>query len=94
MRYDFLMQLFGTSMSLEFMSRKYGRKVWLRLWKEILFFMMAGAAVYRRKRLELIPAKAHYLVILMKEFFSGINNFRATCLGQSALSEATTEEVE
>ena len=70
------MKLFGTTLSLDFFEKKYGGSVWQWLWKEILFFMATGAVLPKRRVLKLTSDKAYYLVILMREFFSGVNRFR------------------
>ena len=42
--YDFLMGLFGNALDLREMSERYGRRMWMYLWKEFLFFLSTGAA--------------------------------------------------
>ena len=76
-RYDFLMKLFGTSVSLDFFREKYGRLYWLFLWKEITFFLLAGITVMKSRHLKLIPARAYCIVSLMREFFTGVNRLRS-----------------
>ena len=78
-RYDFLMKLFGTSVSLRFMKEKYGVFFLLHIWKEILISFLLGVVRVRKGTLSLTPEKAYYLVILMREFFAGVNQFREIC---------------
>ncbi len=78
-RYDFLMKLFGTSVSLGFMKEKYGVFFLLHIWREILIAFLLGAVRIRKGTLGLTPEKAYYLVILMREFFAGVNHFREIC---------------
>ncbi len=78
-RYDFLMKLFGTSVKLEFLRKKYGPFFLLRVWRELFLSLTLGAVKYRNGNLFLRPEKAYYLVTLMREFFSGVNRFRAIC---------------
>ena len=75
-RYDLLMRLFGRSLDLETMAKKYGDLFWLRIWKEILFLLAGGGVVLRNNRLLLTPRGQYYLVVMMREFFTGVNNFR------------------
>jgi len=78
-RYDFLMKLFGTSLSLEFMKEKYGAFFLLHIWREILISFLLGAVRIRKRTLTLTPEKAYFLVIIMREFFAGVNQFREIC---------------
>ena len=75
-RYDLLMRLFGRSLNLKEMAKKYGDLFWLYIWKEILFFLAIRAITLRDNHLLLTPRGQYYLVVLMREFFTGVNNFR------------------
>jgi coproporphyrinogen III oxidase-like Fe-S oxidoreductase len=75
-RYDFLMRLFGISMDVEELRIKYGSNPLRRLWKELSFFRAAGAIEYQDASIRLTPKGQYYWVILMREFFTGVNNFR------------------
>lgn len=77
--YDLLMGLFGGSLNLKEMRSKYGDLVWFCLWKEIIFFAATGAVGFRNGRLSPTPRGRYYLVILMREFFTGVNNLRESC---------------
>ena len=78
-RYDLLMKLFGTSLSLRFMREKYGPFYLLWIWKELLLALVFGVAKMREGRLHLRMEKVYYLVVLMREFFASVNQFRAIC---------------
>jgi len=78
-RYDFLMKLFGTSLERRFMEGKYGRFVWFYLLKELFFFLATGAVNFKNGTFTVVPRKKYYLVILMREFFTGVNHFREIC---------------
>jgi coproporphyrinogen III oxidase-like Fe-S oxidoreductase len=83
LRYDFLMKMFAGSLDLRQLKSKYGGSVEPELWKELLFFRMSGAARRRPgapQVLELTRKGYYFLVILMREFFTGVNNFREACL--------------
>ena len=98
LRYDFLMKMFGGSLDLEHLRNKYGGSAERELWKELLFFRATGA-VQRRpgspKILELTRKGYYFLVILMREFFTGVNKFREACLSdgtKSALNAACARD--
>jgi hypothetical protein len=83
LRYDFLMKMFGGSLDLGHLDKKYGASVKRKLWKELLFFRL-NRAVERRpgppRVIRLSRRGYYFLVILMREFFAGVNNFREACL--------------
>jgi coproporphyrinogen III oxidase-like Fe-S oxidoreductase len=76
MRYDFLTRLFGLSLEKAFVRRKYGRHFERRLWREIAFFRAIGALRDMGPRLELTERGMYYWVVMMREFFTGVNRFR------------------
>ena len=73
---DFLMKLFGTSLNRDYMQKKYGNLVWIYLWKEILFLLITGTILVRGRHLHVAQKNIYRMVILMKDFFSGVNRFR------------------
>jgi coproporphyrinogen III oxidase-like Fe-S oxidoreductase len=76
MRYDFLTRLFGLSLDKAFVRRKYGGRFERRLWREIAFFRAIGALRDTGPRLELTERGMYYWVVMMREFFTGVNRFR------------------
>jgi menaquinone C8-methyltransferase len=76
MRYDFLTRLFGLSLDKAFVRRKYGPRFERRLWREIAFFRCIGALRDTGSRLELTERGMYYWVVMMREFFTGVNRFR------------------
>ncbi len=77
--YDFLMKLFGISLDLDELSRKHGVNAPLYLLPEITFFRMTGGLTKKGNRLSLTPKGQYYWVIMMREFFVAVNNFRDYC---------------
>jgi len=74
-RYDFLMKLFsGVLDTTAFRSRHggFGRY----LWPELLALWSAGATRRDRDRICLTERGYYYLVVLMREFFTAVNNLR------------------
>jgi menaquinone C8-methyltransferase len=78
-RYDFLMKLFGMKLDARAMRKKYGGKFYGHLWPDILAFMLAGGLRYEAPNLFLTPTGRYQWVIMMREFFISVNNFRDFC---------------
>jgi menaquinone C8-methyltransferase len=78
-RYDFLMKLFGLSLDLERLSAKIKNNAYRYLWPELLFFLGTGGIRKKGNVLTLTPRGQYYWVIMMREFFIGVNNFRDYC---------------
>ena len=85
MRYDFLMKLFSTRMNVNDMEKKYGGKYLITLWKEMAAFTLAGSFRYFSPNLHLTPRGRYLWVIMMREFFIAVNNFRDYCRKQAGL---------
>ncbi len=76
MRYYLLMQLFGGELSLNVAERFFDGQFERTLWPDIRALRLIGAIRRVGKDLHLTES-GHYLwVVLMREFFSGINGFR------------------
>ena len=82
-RYDFMMKLFGTRLNLPALKEKYGGSLRL-LWPDILAFFLAGGLSWKNPEIVLSPRGRYYWVILMREFFIAVNNFRDYCQDQAA----------
>ncbi|MGB6066964.1 MAG: coproporphyrinogen III oxidase family protein [Desulfomonilaceae bacterium] len=78
-RYDFMMKLFGTSLNIEKEENKFGGEFMRTLWKEISLFRVAGALVNDHGIIRLTRKGRYLWVIMMREFFTGVNNFRDIC---------------
>ncbi len=81
-RYDFLMRLFGMKMDMTPLNEKYRGRAFRYLWKEILAFMLIGGVRYSNGTLSLTDRGRYYWVIMMREFFTAVNNFRDFCLNR------------
>ncbi len=79
LRYDFLMKLFGMKMDIPASRKKYGGSFYRVLWFNILAFLLAGALQYRPPYLYLTRRGCYLWVIMMREFFIAVNNFRDFC---------------
>jgi menaquinone C8-methyltransferase len=81
MRYDFLMKLFSTKLDVQALQKKYEGKLYRYIWPDILSFYLLGGLYYDEPYLHLTK-RGHYLwVIMMREFFIAVNNFRDYCRG-------------
>lgn len=70
------MNLFGLKLDLEAFKRQYGCSIWRLLGPECLFFLMIGALRMTSSTFELTEKGRYYWVVMMKEFFIGVDNFR------------------
>jgi len=82
MNYDFLMKLFSTRLDIEAMQKKYDGKFLKTMWKEIAAFEIVRAYRYFPPYLHLTPYGRYLWVIMMREFFIAVNNFRDYCRKQ------------
>ena len=85
MRYDFLMKLFSTKMNVNDLEKKYAGKFFKSLWKEMAAFTLAGSFRYFPPHLHLTPRGRYLWVIMMREFFIAVNNFRDFCRKEAGL---------
>lgn len=75
-RYSLLMNLFGLRLDLEKFTERFGRSPWVLLGPELLFFSLAGALERSPSQLTLTRRGRYYWVVMMREFFTGVDNFR------------------
>ncbi len=75
-RYDFLMRLFGLHMDKTFMSDKYGPNYRRALSTGLLLFKLLGALVETDQEYRVTPEGRYYWVLMMREFFMGVNRLR------------------
>ncbi|MBI5570761.1 MAG: coproporphyrinogen III oxidase family protein [Desulfomonile tiedjei] len=78
-QYDFMMKLFGTSLDVEKAEKKFHGKFMKALWKEIPVFRLVAALTNDNGTLRLTRKGQYFWVIMMREFFTGVNNFRDAC---------------
>jgi coproporphyrinogen III oxidase-like Fe-S oxidoreductase len=81
-RYDFLMKLFGMKLDTQAMQKKYNGRLYRYLWFDLLAFLLAGGLRYEPPDFFLTPKGRYYWVIMMREFFISVNNFRDFCRAQ------------
>lgn len=78
-QYDFMMKLFGMSLDLKKAEEKYAGRFLKTLWKEARLLRLIGALDSDNAVLRLTPKGRYLWVIMMREFFTGVNNFRDIC---------------
>jgi coproporphyrinogen III oxidase-like Fe-S oxidoreductase len=83
-RYDFLMKLFGTRLNVPDLRKKYAGNFLSLLWPDLLAFFLMGALAWRPPEIILTKRGRYAWVVLMREFFTAVNNFRDDCLGRIA----------
>jgi menaquinone C8-methyltransferase len=86
MSYDFLMKLFSTKINVTQLEKKYDGKFLQFLWKEMIAFVLAGSFRYFSPYLHLTPRGRYFWVIMMREFFIAVNNFREYCRKQANIN--------
>ncbi len=79
LRYDFLMKLFGMKLDIPALQKKYGGVFYRILWFNMLAFVLAGALKYQSPYIHLTKRGCYLWVIMMREFFTAVNNFRDFC---------------
>jgi menaquinone C8-methyltransferase len=78
-RYDFMMKLFGTALDVAKAEEKFRGRFMKTLRLEIPVFKLLGGLVEDRGTIRLTRRGQYLWVIMMREFFTGVNNFRDTC---------------
>ncbi len=85
-RYDFLMKFFSTRLNVDDLEKKYDGRFLKTLWKEMIAFTLAGSFRYFSPEYRLTETGRYLWVIMMREFFVAVNNFRDYCRKQAGLS--------
>jgi coproporphyrinogen III oxidase-like Fe-S oxidoreductase len=82
MRYDFMMHLFGMKLNVEALRGKYNGAFYRHLWLDCLAFYLTGGLRYEAPYFHLTKRGRYDWIILMREFFTAVNNFRDYCRAQ------------
>ena len=89
--YDFMMKLFGTTLKVDEAERKFHGRFMKTLRAAVQVFKLLDAVKEDRGTLRLTRRGQYLWVIMMREFFTGVNNFRDTCR-EMIYSPKTTEQ--
>jgi coproporphyrinogen III oxidase-like Fe-S oxidoreductase len=76
MRYFLLLKLFSGRMSLEAAERRFDGQFSKIMWRDLSGLRLIGAITSQGTELRLTESGFYLWVVLMREFFSGVNNFR------------------
>ncbi|KAF0180708.1 MAG: coproporphyrinogen III oxidase [Nitrospirae bacterium] len=87
--YEFLMKLFGLRLNLSSVNAKHGVNMYYQLWPEILFFRLVRGLTKEGDELALTKRGQYYWLLMMREFFIGVNNFRDYCRAQANTNRET-----
>jgi coproporphyrinogen III oxidase-like Fe-S oxidoreductase len=79
-RYDFLIQLFGGHLDLSALGQRHGPQARRTLASTLAFLRLTGVLRRRGGIVSLTPRGYYVWVILMREFFQGVNRLRQDCL--------------
>ena len=94
MRYWFMMNLFGMNFDRQAFQRRFEEPIGRGLWLEMLFMNLMGA--FQKDNRQLLTRRGQFLsVVMMREFFSGVNNVRDLArknLSPLELASATPEK--
>ena len=80
------MKLFSTKMNVAALEEKYKGIFLKSLWKELIAFTLAGSFRYFPPNLHLTRRGRYLWVIMMREFFIAVNNFREYCRKQAGIA--------
>lgn len=75
-RYAFLMGLFGMSLDPASFRRRFNAPIWWLLGPELMFFSLVGGIRLEGGKIRLTRRGRYYWVVMMREFFTGVDNFR------------------
>ena len=78
-RYEFLMSIFGMGVDLKAFRERFGSGVHYHLWGLIVPFYLAGALRYGSGKFYPTQRGRYLAVVMMREFFTAVNNFRDFC---------------
>jgi hypothetical protein len=75
------MKLFGTRLNMAELKKKHGAAFNL-LWPDMVAFFVAGGFAWKNPEILLTGRGRYFWVVLMREFFIAVNNFRDYCREQ------------
>lgn len=76
MQYHILFKLLGGTVNVSDMKEKYGSHFWLYLSRELLFLLVTRSITFRDNKIVLTPKGRYYWLILMRTFFSIMDDYR------------------
>ncbi len=88
MRYYLLLKLLGGTMSVSDIKEKYGNHFWFYLCWELLFLFITRSVTFRDNNIILTPRGRYYYLILIRNFFSIVGDYRNIRASLDAVSSA------
>ena len=88
MRYDLLLKMLEDNLSFSNMKKKHSNYFWLGLGRELLFLLITRAITFRHNRILLTPRGRYYCLMLMRNFFSMVGDYRDMRASLDAVSSA------
>ena len=82
--YDLLIMLFGLNLDFNRFKTVYGEEVWKTLWLPFIALRVIGAIGNRMGDYAVSNRGRYYALIMMREFFIAVNNFRDYCRSEDA----------
>lgn len=79
MQYRFMIELFNLSLDKKRFLFDFGLPVEIGLWKEMIFMAVAGVfkpGWWKDEKLDSDPRNRYLLMVMMREFFNGVNTLR------------------
>lgn len=93
MRYDFIMKFFSTKLNFPRLLAKYGGHLSPRLWLDFVLFRLVDAFRYSPPDWRLTRRGCYLWVVIMREFFTAVNNFRDFCRADDPEAEITLSQI-
>ncbi len=78
-QYDFLIRLFSKNLNIENINNKYSIDILKHFKKELIFFNSLNGIRIDDKNISLKRKGLYYWLVMMREFFINVNNFRDYC---------------
>jgi menaquinone C8-methyltransferase len=94
MRYDFVMKFFSTKLNFPRLIAKYGGHLSPRLWLDFVLFRLVGALRNAPPDWQLTRRGCYLWVVIMREFFTAVNNFRDFCREDGRLADIPPAKIQ
>ena len=83
MLYFLLMSLFGGKMELKIIRKNFGPFWFIYLFFELSFLILSRGVTFKKGSFIVTEKGRYYMVALMRDFFTMVNNIRQQCRQQS-----------
>lgn len=90
--YYLMMKLFSTSLDMDEAEKEFGGKFESLLSNELKALRIYGALTKKGRKIFLTKKGRYLWVVMMREFFTGVNNFRDICRSAISLDSSTAQK--